>query len=94
MAKAYNFRITLQQAQIVDRGGLAYTQVIYGGSPTTYHTERFTGTLPEALARRDELSAREPRCHQASIAMAVRGERKPPGFDAVPWPVHPDKAAP
>jgi len=94
MAKTYTFRIALRQAEIGNCGGLAYTQVIYGGTQTLYRVERSAGTLAEAVARRDELSAAEPRCHQASIAMAVRGERKPAGFDALPWPVHADKGSP
>lgn len=92
MAKAYAFRIALQKAEIKAHGGVQYVEVVYGGYDTRYHSEVFTGTLAEAIARRDELSAAEARCHQASIAMATPFDRKPPGLKGLGFPAHPSKA--
>lgn len=94
MAKAYTFRIALQRADIKAHDGVQYVEVVYGGPDTRYHEERFAGTLAEAIARRDELSAAEPRSHQASIIMANRNDRKPPGLNALRFPAHPAKDAP
>ena len=90
MAKAYEFIINLREAEIEGR----FASIHFGGPETLYHSEVFTGTLADAIARRDALSAAERRCHQASIRMSSRRDRKPAGFDALPYPVHAAKVAP
>lgn len=80
MAKSYNFRINLQKAEFSDH----FVSVHFGGPETRYAEIAFTGTLAEAIAKRAELSAADPRPHVAFVRMANRSDRKPPGFKNVP----------
>ncbi|MCY1283623.1 hypothetical protein D9M70_325060 [compost metagenome] len=76
MAATYAFRFILRQTEF--EGGFA--QVVFGGPDTVYLDECKTMSYAEAKKHLDELSAKEPRSHTASLMMRYAHDRVPPGF--------------
>lgn len=84
--KLYEFRITLQKA-MRDAVDGSYA-IVFGGSDTVYANEYVTMTLPDAIKRRDELSAAESRTHAAFVGMRHSRDRKPAGFGKLDGPIY------
>jgi hypothetical protein len=78
MAKLYDFRLIVRQAEFYERGGAA---IVYGGPSTVFHECAEQLTFAAAQQRLRELSAAESRPHAAMLSMKCRADRVPPGFN-------------
>lgn len=76
MAALYDFRFTVRRAEF--RCNMVFA--MFGKTTDLFHEECAQLTYAAAKTRLAELSAAEPRSHQASLAMKYRDDRCPPGF--------------
>lgn len=76
MATLYDFRFSVRRAEF--QGSMVIA--LYGKSSDLILEDCAQLTYAAAKIRLAELSAAEPRSHQASLAMKYRDDRCPPGF--------------
>jgi hypothetical protein len=83
--KTYRFRFTVRPAEFRD----GFVSVRYGlAKDSDIAREERECTMPDALAYLAELSARTPGPHEASVSLANRNDRSPPGFKAAKTAVY------
>ena len=78
MAKTYTFKFSAIPATFGDDGSVSMHLSLMISAPSLTRE----CTLQEALAYWPEFSAKMPGPHAATLDMANRRDRKPPGFDA------------
>lgn len=77
MAKLYDFRFVIRQAEFYPGGAAVH----YGGPATVFHESAEQLTFTDAQERMRQLSAGEARPHCVFISMKYRDDRKPAGFN-------------